>query len=107
MKRLQLLYSAVRALLIGVIATGSVAHAQDASIELSPEDNLWLSAKSSDSPEAYQAYLQAYPVGRFASEAFRELVERSKLGNVAQDDDQPEPSAGAGILGVLAAADLY
>ena len=107
MKRLQLYYSAVRALLIGMIATGSVAHAQEASIELSPEDSLWLEAKSTDTTAGYQGYLQAYPVGRFASEAFRKLVERTRVGRSTLDDDLPEPAAGPGLAGALAVADLY
>ena len=110
MKRLKLYYSAMRALLIGMVATGSVAHAQEASIELSAEDSLWLEVKSSDSTEAYQSYLQSYPVGRFASEAFRRLVERSRIGQPSSSDDEfPEPAAGAtsAAAGALALADLY
>ncbi len=107
MKRLRLYYSAVRALLIGVLATGSAAHAQDASIELSPEDTFWLDVKAADTAEGYQSYLQAYPVGRFASEAFRRLVEQSRLGRFMSDDDMPEPAAGPGLAGALSAADLY
>jgi hypothetical protein len=99
----------MRALLIGMVATGSVAHAQEASIELSAEDSLWLEAKSSDSTQAYQSYLEAYPVGRFASEAFRRLVERSRIGQTTSPDDFPEPAAGApsAMAGALALADLY
>jgi hypothetical protein len=106
-KRLKLYYSAVRALLIGVIATGSAAHAQEGSIELSAEDAFWLDVKAADTVEGYQSYLQAYPVGRFASEAFRRLVEQSRLGRSLADDDMPEPAAGPGMGGMLAAADLY
>jgi hypothetical protein len=90
-----------------MIATGGVAHAQESSIELSPEDSFWLEAKALDSPQAYQDYLQAYPVGRFASEAFRRLIERTKLGTASSDDDLPEPAAGPALLGTLAVADLY
>ncbi|WP_027135009.1 hypothetical protein [Geminicoccus roseus] len=109
MKRLWLYYSAVRALLIGVIATGSAgqAHAQEASIELSPEDTFWLDVKAADTLEGYQNYLQAYPVGRFASEAFRRLVEQSRLGRLPSGDAPPEPAAGPGLAGMLATADLY
>ena len=113
MKRIKLYYSAIRALLIGVLATSggtylhTEAQAQDATIELSPEDELWLDVKAADSPAAYQSYLEAYPVGRFASQAFRRLVEYSKLGSDASDDDYPEPAAGPGLAGSLAAADLY
>ena len=107
MKRLKLYYSAVRALLIGVIATGSAAHAQEGSIELSAEDTFWLDVKAADTVEGYQSYLQAYPAGRFASEAFRRLVEQSRLGRPLADDDMPEPAAGPGFGSMLAAADLY
>jgi hypothetical protein len=112
-KRIKLYYSAIRALLIGVLATGGAAYhppeagAQDSSIELSPEDALWLDVKAADTPAAYQSYLEAYPVGRFANQAFRRLVEYSKLGLAALDDDLPGPAAGPGLTGALAAADLY
>ncbi|HWL71223.1 MAG TPA: hypothetical protein VNS22_22980 [Geminicoccus sp.] len=113
MKRIKLYYSAIRALVIGVLAAGGSAYhqpeaqAQDSSIELSPEDALWLDVKAADTPAAYQSYLEAYPVGRFANQAFRRLVEYSKLGLAALDDDLPGPAAGPGLTGALAAADLY
>lgn len=107
MKRLKLYYSAVRALLIGVLATGGTAHAQEESIALSPEDTFWLDVKSLDTVEGYQSYLQNYPVGRFASEAFRQLVENSRLGRVTSGDNLPEPAAGPVPGGMLAVADLY
>ena len=107
LKRLKLYYSAMRALLIGVLATGGSAHAQQSSIELSPEDAMWLDAKADDTPQAYQDYLQFYPVGRFAGQAFRRLIEQTKFDGVGATGNPPEPAAGQGAGGLLAAADLY
>ena len=107
MKRLRLYYSAMRALLVGVLATSGGVQAQQSSIELSPEDALWLDVKAEDTVQAYQSYLHSYPVGRFASEAFRRVVEESRLGTSGSSDQVPEPAAGPDAASLLALADLY
>ena len=94
MKRIRLYYAAVRALVAGMIATAGVSHAQDSSIELSLEDRLWMEARAQDTPDAYQRYLEAFPVGRFASEAFRRIIEEG-------DATAPEPGAGPNVLPLL------
>ncbi len=67
-------YGSVRALLAAYVVTHvNSASAQNADAETS----LWERAQSADSEAAYQRYLQEYPVGRYASDAFRALVEQS------------------------------
>ena len=101
-KRIRFYYAAVRALVAGMIATAGVSHAQDSSIELSLEDRLWMEARAQDTPDAYQRYLEAFPAGRFASEAFRRIIEEG-------DEAAPEPGAGPGVvpLSPEAANELY
>lgn len=50
---------------------GQPALAQDA------EALAWEAARERNTHEAYQLYLEEYPVGRFAGEAFRAMIELS------------------------------
>ncbi len=100
MDRLRSFYASLRALLaLGLahgVATPAAAQAPD------PEERAWLRALEEGTPEAFQAYLDAFPLGRHATEAFRELVAR-QLGSRTL----PEPAAGPEPLGGPRPAELY
>lgn len=100
MDRLRSFYASLRALLaLGVVhalpAPGA-AQAPDA------EQRAWERALQDGTAEAFQSYLDAYPLGRFATEAFREVVARS-LGSRTL----PEPAAGPPGGGRARTPDLY
>lgn len=100
MDRLRSLYASLRALLaLGMVhgvAGQTSAQTPDA------EQKAFERALQEGTPEAFQSYLDAYPLGRFATEAFRELVARS-LGSRTM----PEPAAGPVGAGAGRAPDLY
>lgn len=100
MDRLRRFYGSLRALLaLGVahcVATPGAAQTPD------PETLAFERALREGTPEAFQSYLDSYPLGRFATEAFRELVARS-LGSRTT----PEPAAGPAGGGAGRARDLY
>jgi hypothetical protein len=83
MSRLATLLVSLRALLIATVAGVPSAHAQQLP---GPEEAAWAAAVEADTPEAYQQYLEDFPAGRHAEEAFRLLIE-SQL-NVAPDAAQ-------------------
>lgn len=87
MDRLRAVYASLRALLaLGLVhGVTPAARAQP----LDPEDQAWERALEQGTAEAFQRYLDAYPLGRYATEAFREAVARS-LGSRTL----PEPAAG-------------
>ena len=55
--------------------SGSVASAAQAQGLPSADDAAWAAAEAADTPEAYQQYLEEFPAGRHADEAFRCLIE--------------------------------
>ncbi len=64
------------------------------------EAQVWQAAREIGTAEAYQRYLQLFPVGAYAEDAFRCIVERS----VGLDSCAIEPSGGARGLGAAAVA---
>jgi hypothetical protein len=68
-------WATLRALLVAALAgSASPAPAQ------APGDSeaaAWEAAQSADTIEAYQRYLEIYPLGPHAAEAFRSIVELS------------------------------
>lgn len=96
MDYLKTLYTSMRALLVATAMSGSASSSIQAQSTPMPaqtpdrERELWDQAKASGKPEAYQNYLDSYPFGRHAADAFRELV-TSTLGN----SRNVEPGAGA------------
>jgi hypothetical protein len=106
-----------RALLLAVAAGGVTQLAGHADAAIDPElrqaraadERSWVAAEQSRTPEAYQRYLELFPTGVHAEEAFRLLIELSfERRSVSQLVDVELP---AGPLGepwqrVVAAADL-
>lgn len=74
MKYLNGFYASLRALLIAALASVAVgsAHAQDPS---APETAAWNRARQENTVEAYQRYLEFYPLGAHSAEAFQAMVE--------------------------------
>ena len=71
MRRVAAIFLGLRALAITVLAGSPIGHAQ----EPSADDAAWAAASEAGSAEACQQYLEAFPAGRHAEEAFRCLVE--------------------------------
>ena len=79
----------VRALLLAAAAGGAsqlAGHAEAAvnlaeqSVISAAEQKTWAQAQAKKTVEAYQRYLELFPTGQFAEEAFRSLIERSFKG---------------------------
>ena len=74
MKRLAAVLLGLRALAITALAGSPGAHAQGAP---SADDAAWAAASDAGTAEACQRYLEAFPAGQHAEEAFRCLIEGS------------------------------
>lgn len=74
MKYFRALYASLRALMIAALASGAVgsAQAQDTS---DAETAAWNRARQENTVEAYQRYLEFYPLGVHSAEAFQAIVE--------------------------------
>jgi hypothetical protein len=72
-KRLAAVLLGLRALALTALAGPSLGHAQ----EPSADDAAWATASDLGTAEACQQYLEAFPAGRHAEEAFRCLIEDS------------------------------
>jgi hypothetical protein len=90
MKYLSALCASLRALTIAALAglaLGSV-HAQQPT---DPEAEAWNRAREENTLEAYQRYLELYPLGAHSTEAFQALVELtlSREGPAPADEALP------------------
>ena len=72
MNRLGTLLVSLRALLIAAVAGAPAAYGQQLP---GSDEAAWAAAVEADTPEAYQRYLEDFPAGRYAEEAFRLLIE--------------------------------
>lgn len=72
MNRVATFLVGLRALLLGTLAGAHGAHAQALP---SADDAAWAAAHAAGTAEACQQYLEEFPSGRHAEEAFRCLVE--------------------------------
>lgn len=72
MSRLATLFLGLRALLMATLAAAPAVHAQGLP---SADDAAWAAAVEADTPEAYQGYLEEFPAGGYAEQAFRLLIE--------------------------------
>jgi hypothetical protein len=93
-KYLATLCTSLRALMIAALAGGSVggssqAHAQGGDREAAE----WNAARGIGTAAAFQQYLEQYPVGRYAGEAFRYIIELTVNPDAASDRGGP-PAAG-------------
>lgn len=64
-------YASLRAVALAAFA-GSVAQAQ---APADADDRAWSNAQERDTADAYQEYLEQFPVGRHVEDAFRSLVQ--------------------------------
>jgi hypothetical protein len=72
MRRMAAIFLSLRALVITALAGSPAGHAQE-----SGDDAAWAAASEVGTAEACQQYLDAFPAGRHAEEAFRCLIEGS------------------------------
>jgi hypothetical protein len=70
MRRMAAIFLGLRALAITAFAGSPAGHAQE-----SGDDAAWAAASETGTAEACQGYLEAFPAGRHAEEAFRCLIE--------------------------------
>jgi hypothetical protein len=81
-----------RSLILAVLASGAAGMVGDAPAAIDPQAQdpsavemaVWNEAQRAGTPESYQRYLELFPIGQYAEEAFRRLIERSF-------ERQPEP----------------
>jgi hypothetical protein len=84
----------LRTLLLAAAAGGGAAHQMPevAHAAVSPaEQAAWDRARGSGSASGFQRYLELYPTGQYAEDAFRILVEKSW-----RPPGRPAPAAAAG-----------
>lgn len=72
MNRLAALFLSLRALVMATIAGTPIAHGQQPP---SADDAAWAAAIEAGTADACQQYLEEFPAGRHAEEAFRCLIE--------------------------------
>jgi len=72
------IYASLRTFALAALA-GSAAHAQTPA---DADDRAWSNARELGTAEAYQRYLEQFPVGRHVEEAFRGLVEEQMEGEM-------------------------
>lgn len=105
MDRLRTLFATLRTLLVASAASGALLPAADlAAQEQDPEERLWNETLEEGTPDAYQDYLEAYPFGRHAQEAF-ELMLVTALGS--RSIEAIEPAEGGPRVDVTPLGDLY
>jgi hypothetical protein len=95
----------LRTLLLAAAAGGAVQvpHASQAAI--SPQEQAaWDRARGSGNADAFQRYLELYPTGVYAEQAFRILIEKSwrapkrKAPPIAPGEKRPELNAAQGTI---------
>jgi hypothetical protein len=109
----------VRALLLAAAAGGAGQLGGQAQAAVDPaerqelisaaEQKVWAEAQQAKTAEGYQRYLELFPTGQFAEDAFRSLIERSLASRPVKGLVDIEPAAGPGDLPrerLVAAADL-
>jgi hypothetical protein len=111
----------LRALLLAVAAGGAGPLGGQAQAAVDPdeqqqqilisaaEQKVWTEARQAKTAEGYQRYLELFPTGQFAEDAFRSLIERSLTARPVRALVDIEPAAGPGDLPrerLVAAADL-
>jgi hypothetical protein len=74
MKYLRAFCASVRALTFAALASATLGSAQ-AQQPTDPETAAWNMAREENTLEAYQRYLELYPLGLHSTEAFQAIVE--------------------------------
>lgn len=106
-----------RTLLLAAVAGGAAGMGGTAPAAIGPQSQAvtpaeaaaWSAAQRARTPEAYQRYLELFPIGPHAEEAFRLLIERSFQRQPVPQLVDLEPALGPGVperTRVVAAADL-
>jgi hypothetical protein len=70
-------YAGLRAL-----ALAALANSAQAQTPADADDRAWTSAQELGTAQAYQQYLEQFPVGRHTEEAFRNLIEEQMESEV-------------------------
>jgi hypothetical protein len=107
----------LRTLLMAVAAGGATQIGGPAQAAVSAEQQMisaaeqktWAEAEKKKTPEAYQRYLELFPTGQHAEEAFRLLIERSFKNRPVRrlvDVEPPLVPGGPDRQRVIAAAAL-
>lgn len=99
MDYLKTLFSSARALLVAYVAGGAMS----AEAQSDRETQLWNECLAVGTVEACQRYLDEFPVGRYASDAFRTIVEISI--DASRGGSASGSAAGLGGAGIV--AELY
>jgi len=63
-------------------AVAAIAGSAQAQAPADADDRAWSAAQERDTADAYQQYLEQFPVGRHTEEAFRNLIEEQMEGEV-------------------------
>lgn len=95
--------NSLRALLVASVAHGVMSEAKAQNAD--PEQQAWDRARQARTPEAYQNYLDRYPAGRYAVDAFREIV--SGALPAAGPPGQLQSPGGGGNRAAQPARSLY
>ncbi|MFO1039530.1 MAG: hypothetical protein U1E45_22015 [Geminicoccaceae bacterium] len=72
----------LRTIVVAAAAGGAAAHPASAAISSVSQAELdtWTQATKAGSTDGYQRYLELYPTGEFAEQAFRKMIESSFAG---------------------------
>lgn len=108
MKYLTAFYSGLRALMIAALAGGPTSvQAQSPGDREAAE---WNAARGVGTVDAYQRYLELYPVGRYSGEAFRCIVELTVDPEALTScaiDPAAGPESGPSVSTRRLAVDMY
>jgi hypothetical protein len=104
-KYLATLYAGLRALMIAALA-GSPASAQ-APVGTDRETAEWNAARGACTVEAFQHYLELYPLGRYSGEAFRSIIELTVDPDAAVACPEAGPEGGPSVSTRGLAVDMY
>ena len=110
MNHLRALIVSLRAFLIAAIAGGGGGAQAQRAVDPS-EEATWSAARGAGTSAAFERYLDLYPVGRYAEEAFRCIVELSVDPEAVCAVDPGAAAGGGGATRSITtrgvAADVY
>jgi hypothetical protein len=104
-KYLATLYAGLRALMIAALASSPAsAQAPGATDREAAE---WNAARGAGTVEAFQHYLELYPLGRYSGEAFRYIVELTIDPDATVPGPEAGPAGGAHVTTRGLGVDMY